>query len=182
MELFEKEIEREYIFEGKILKVRRDKVELPDGKVADREIIEHSGGSGVLAVTEDDEILLVKQYRRPYDEVTYEIPAGKLNIGESPEENARRELSEETGYEADVLIDFGKVYPSPGYTGEIIRIYFAPNAVKAGDAHTDEDEYLSLVKMPVSEARRLIEEGTKIYDSKTIIAITKYLLMKGKFN
>lgn len=182
MELFEKELKREYIYEGKILKLRHDKVELPDGKVADREIIEHSGGSGVLAVTEDGEILLVKQYRRPYDEVTYEIPAGKLNPGESPEENARRELSEETGYEAKSLIDFGKIYPSPGYTGEIIRIYFTPDAYKAGDAHTDEDEYLSLVKMPVEEAKRCIEEGVRIYDSKTIIAITKYLLMKENFN
>ena len=182
MELFEKEIERKYIYEGKILKLRHDLVELPDGKAAEREIIEHSGGSGVLAVTENDEILLVKQYRRPYDEVTYEIPAGKLNPGESPEENARRELSEETGYEAKTLIDFGKIYPSPGYTGEVIRIYFTQDAVKAGDAHTDEDEYLSLVKMPVEEAKRCIEEGVRIYDSKTIIAITKYLLMKEKFN
>ena len=175
MELFEKELKREYIYEGKIIKLRKDEVELPDGKVASREIIEHNGGSGVIAVTEDDEILLVKQYRRPYDEVTLEIPAGKLNPGESPEENARRELSEETGYEAGILLDFGKIYPSPGYTGEVIRIYFAPNAYMAGEAHTDDDEYLSLVKLPVEEAKRYIEEGIHIYDSKTIIAITKII-------
>ena len=180
MELFEKELKREYIYEGKILKLRKDEVELPGGNVASREIIEHNGGSGVIAVTEDDEILLVKQYRRPYDEVTLEIPAGKLNPGESPEENARRELSEETGYEADELIDFGKIYPSPGYTGEVIRIYYAPSVKKLGEAHTDEDEFLSLVKMPLDDARRCIEEGELIYDSKTIIAITKYLLMRDK--
>ena len=178
MELFEKELERKYIYEGKILKLRYDKVELPDGKTADREIIEHNGGSGVLAVTEDDEILLVKQYRRPYDEVTLEIPAGKLNEGENPKEAALRELSEETGYEACSLMEFGKMYPSPGYLGEFVHIFFAPNVVKNGEAHTDEDEYLSLVKMPVDEARKLIEENRKIYDAKTIIAITKYLLMR----
>ncbi|MDO5478608.1 MAG: NUDIX hydrolase [Clostridia bacterium] len=182
MELFEKEISRKYVFEGKIFKVRCDKVTLPDGKKADREIIEHSGGSGVLAVTEDDEILLVKQYRRPYDEITYEIPAGKLNPGENPKEAALRELSEETGYSAETLIDFGKIYPSPGYLSEIVYIFFAKNVKKTGDAHTDEDEYLSLVKMPVDEAQRLIEEGRHFYDAKTIIAITKYLLMKDKLN
>ncbi len=182
MELFEKEISREYIYEGKILKLRRDKVELQDGRETSREVIEHNGGSGVVAITEDDEILLVKQYRRPYDEVTLEIPAGKLNPGESPEENARRELSEETGYEAEELIDFGKMYPSPGYTGEVIRIYYAPLAKKMGEAHTDEGEFLSLVKMPVEEVRHHIEEGSLIYDAKTIIAITKYLLLRDKNN
>ena len=180
MELFEKELKREYIYEGRIIKLRKDEVELPDGNVASREIIEHNGGSGVIAVTEDDEILLVKQYRRPYDEVTLEIPAGKLNPGESPLENARRELLEETGYEADELIDFGKMYPSPGYLGEVVRVYYAPSVKKIGEANTDEDEFLSLVKMPVDEVRRHIEEGTLIYDAKTIIAITKYLLIRDK--
>ena len=95
---------------------------------------------------------------------------------------AVRELSEETGYSAERIVDFGKIYPSPGYLSEIVYIFFAKNVKKTGDAHTDEDEYLSLVKMPLDEAQRLIEEGRHFYDAKTIIAITKYLLMRDRLN
>jgi ADP-ribose pyrophosphatase len=171
MELFEKELKREYIYEGKILKLRHDKVELPDGKVADREIIEHSGGSGVLAVTENDEILLVKQYRRPYDEVTYEIPAGKLNPGENPEENARRELSEETGLTAKNIVHIGDLYTTPALIDEVIHMYIATDLTQ-GEQHLDYDEFVNTLKIPLSKAVDMVMAG-EIKDSKTQTVILK---------
>lgn len=173
MDCFEKEIDREYLYEGRILNLRKDKVMLPDGSVALREIVEHSGGVGVLAITDDGYVLLVEQYRRPYDCLTLEIPAGKLEKGEDPIIGGLRELSEETGYTAEKLVSLGTIYPSPGYCGEKIYIYLAQN-IKEGEIHTDDGEFLSLRKIKLEKALEMIEND-EICDSKTVVALLKYV-------
>lgn len=178
MDLREKEVSRKNVFSGKILKLRIDEVLTPDKKKAEREIIEHNGGSGIVAVTKDGEIVLVEQYRRPYDEITLEIPAGKLDGNEDPALCAERELKEETGYTSKEIQPFGQIYPSPGYTNEIIHLYLAEN-LEVGTATPDEDEFLHIKKIPLSEAVSMIHTGV-IKDSKTVIGILKYALSKGK--
>lgn len=176
MELWEKEVSKEYLFRGKVVTLRHDTVLLPDGTTAKREIIEHSGGVGVLAVDEEDRVYLVTQYRRPYDELVTEIPAGKLEPTEDPEEGAARELLEETGLTAERLTSLGAIYPSPGYCGEIIHIYLAEE-LKKGTSRPDEGEFLSVSVKPLSEVRELIEKGN-IRDAKTVVAVLRYLLMR----
>lgn len=177
MDIREKEVSRKNIFSGKILKLRVDEILTPDGKTAEREIIEHNGGAGIVAVTNDGKIVLVEQYRRPYDEITLEIPAGKLDGNEDPNFCAERELKEETGYTSKEIMPFGEIYPSPGYTNEIIYLYLAKN-LEAGTASPDEDEFLHIKKLPLSEALAMVNSG-KIKDSKTVIGILKYALSEG---
>lgn len=178
MELKEKGIGEEYIFRGRILNLRVDDVLTPEGKKSKREIVEHMGGAGIVAVDTEGKILLVEQYRRPYDEVTIEIPAGKLDKGEDPVVCAERELSEETGGIAEEIVSYGKVYPSPGYTNEVIHLFYAKN-VKLGAAHPDEGELLNLIRVSVDEALEMIYSG-KIKDAKTVIGIMRYALTEGK--
>ena len=120
MNFKEKTLNKNYIFRGKILNLRKDDVLLPNGKSAIREVIEHLGGSAVYCAR-DGKVLLVKQYRYPYGEELWEIPAGKLNQGESPEITAIRELEEEGGIKAERVVKMFDVYPTPGYSNEIIR-------------------------------------------------------------
>lgn len=172
MEFDEKTLSKEYIYKGKILNLRKDNVSLIDGKTSDREVVEHSGGSCVLCEL-DGKILLVKQFRYPYKETIYELPAGKINAGETPKETAIRELEEEGGVLAqDVELMF-KVYPSPGYTEEIIWIYKAINPTLT-KSHLDEDEFLSREWFDKETLKNMIEKG-QINDAKTLIALLKYL-------
>ena len=177
MKLMEKQLKKNYIYNGKILNLRCDDVLLPNGAEVKREIIEHSGGSAVLLVNEKDEILFVKQFRYAYNEEVLEIPAGKLNKNEKPIDAAVRELKEETGFVANV-INYGIIYPSPGYTNEKIYLFFAEN-YKIEENNLDEDEFLNLEFIPINEAKLMINNG-EIKDSKTIIAIQKYLLLNNK--
>lgn len=168
MQFSEKTKSKQYIYKGKILSLRRDEVVLPDGKSAVREMVEHSGGSCVLC-EKNGKILLVKQFRYPYNEVTLELPAGKLNEGETPEQTAIRELEEEGGIIAEKVVKLFDVYPTPAYTNEVIRIYKAEN-VKEGKVHLDDDEFLSSVWVDKEQLKRMIESG-EIKDSKTLIAL-----------
>lgn len=127
MKLDEKTIEKKYIYKGRIINVRTDTAELPNGKQALREVVEHPGGVTVAALTDNDELMFVRQFRYPYSEVLLELPAGKLEYGEDPFEAGKRELREETGAVAEHYIDLGKFYPTPGYCGEIIHMYAAKN-------------------------------------------------------
>ena len=168
MNFDEKTLKKEYLYNGKILNLRKDQVLLPNGEQAIREIVEHSGGSAVYCEKEG-KILLVKQFRYPYKKVIYEIPAGKLNKGEDPLETARRELSEEGGIIANKLTKICEAYPSPGYTEEIIYIYRAEE-LKETSVHLDDDEFLTGEWIDKDTVLQMIYSG-EIKDAKTIIAV-----------
>jgi ADP-ribose pyrophosphatase len=172
MDFNEKTIKENYLYNGKILNLKKDEVELPDGKSAVREMVEHSGGSAILC-EKDGKILLVKQFRYPYKEVIYEIPAGKLNPGEDPSETAIRELEEEGGVKAERVVKMFDVYPTPAYTNEIIRIYRA-EGLKETEIHLDEDEFLTGKWFTLDELRKMMQTG-EIKDGKTLIALLSIL-------
>lgn len=171
MDIREKTVKTERIFEGKIIKVDYDTVILPNGKQATREIVRHPGGVGVVAVDDSDMIYMVKQYRIPYDDILLEIPAGKLDKDENIDSAAARELSEETGLSAKEWKYIGDFYPSVGFCDENLRLYMASGLVP-GDVHPDDDEFLNVVKMPFDEVAAMCVEG-KIKDGKTIAAVLK---------
>lgn len=177
MNLEEKQLKAEYVYEGRIIKVRRDEALLPNGAKALREVIEHPGGVCVAALTEDNEVLMVRQFRYPYSEVVLEIPAGKRDsVDEDPFECGKRELKEETGADASNFIPLGELYPSPGYCGEIIWLY-AASGLTFGEQHTDEDEFLEVEKIPLEKAVEMIMKG-EIKDAKTQAAVLKLKLLK----
>ena len=162
------------LYDGKILRLELDDVQLPDGSFSKREIVRHSGGAAVLLVAES-KVLLVKQFRYAYGEEIYEIPAGKLNKGEDPKLAAARELEEETGYSA-TLEKLLEIYPTPGYTDEKIHIYLAKNPVFKGQK-LDDGEFLSVEFVPLKEVLKMINSGG-IKDSKTVAAVLKYSIDK----
>lgn len=175
--LIEKTVKEKVVFQGKIITVRCDDALLPDGKPCTREFIVHPGGACALFV-KDGKILLVRQYRYAYGEITLEIPAGKLNPGEDPAQTAARELSEETGWVAERMEHLFTMYPTPGYTNEKIYIYRA-HGVKEGSVHPDEDEFVDSAFYSAEEVKKMIDEG-KIRDAKTIIAVQQYFLSLQK--
>ncbi|MBQ7948901.1 MAG: NUDIX hydrolase [Clostridia bacterium] len=173
MDYVEKTVKKNYVYKGKILTLRCDDAELPDGKPCKREIIEHSGGACVLYV-EDGKVLLVRQYRYAYGESIYEIPAGKLEIWEDPMKAAARELEEEAGVKAGRLELLFIDYPTPGYTNEKIYIYRAYDGQKVA-AHLDEGEFLDVEYLPIERVKEMLKNG-EIRDGKTIIALQSYFL------
>lgn len=179
MNLEEKQLTSEYIYNGKIIKLRRDTALLPNGKTSTREVIEHNGGVCVAALTDSDEVLFVKQFRYPYMEIVTEIPAGKRDgANEDPLACGKRELKEETGAEAKSFIPLGKLYPSPGYCGEVIWM-FAATDLRYGEQHPDDDEFLSVEKIPLEKAVQMILSG-EITDAKTQAAVLKLKLLKDR--
>ena len=178
MELFEKTIEKNYVYEGKIIKVRRDKAALPTGKPCTREVVEHNGGVCVAALTDNNELLFVRQFRYPYMEVILELPAGKLEKGEDPFEAGKRELEEETGNVAEKYADLGKFYPTPGYCGEIIHLYAAWNLTET-HMHLDDDEYLEVERIPLSKAVDMVLSG-EIVDGKTQALVMRVAEMQRR--
>ncbi len=168
MEFKEKTVKKSYVYNGKILSVRKDEILLPDGSPAIREMIEHSGGSAIYC-EKDGKILLVKQFRYPYNTELYEIPAGKLNDGETPEQTAIRELEEEGGIKAKKVEKLFDIYPTPAYTNEIIRIYKATEFVETKIC-LDQDEFLSSEWIDKWQVKKMIEDGL-IKDGKTIVAV-----------
>lgn len=158
------------IYDGSILKLDLHEVILENQKPASREIITHSGGVGVLPITKEGRVILVKQYRKPFDCYTLEIPAGKREKGEEPVKCATRELLEETGIKAGLIKYLVEMYPSPGYTNETVYIYMAED-LSYGEAATDEDEFIEVLDYSLDEAYELVKSGD-IKDAKTIIAIT----------
>lgn len=173
MQLEEKTVRKNYIYRGKIINVRCDDAELPNGRPCRREIVEHPGGACVLCV-KGGKVALVKQFRYAYGEAIYEIPAGKLNEGEDPMLAAERELGEETGMIADELVLRFVLYPTPGYTNEKIFIYEALG-VREGKQHLDEGEFLNVEFVPIEDALEMVENGA-ICDAKTIVALQRYAL------
>lgn len=171
MNLEEKKLSSETKYDGRILKLEVDKIELPDGKNSTRECVRHHGGAAVLLV-KNGKVLLVKQYRYVYGKAIYEIPAGKLNDGEDAQSAAARELEEEAGYRAK-LVRMLDIYPSPGYTDEIIHVYFAKEYEFVGQK-LDEGEFLNCEFIELQKVVQMIQEG-EICDSKTVAAVYKYL-------
>lgn len=182
MNLIEKQIKSEYKFKGKIVRLRLDDALLPNGETAKREVVEHNGGVCVAALDDQQNLLMVKQFRYPYGEVIYEIPAGKRDrLDEDPLACGKRELKEETGATAENYIFLGELYPTPGYCGEIIWIYAATN-LSFGEMQPDDDEFLDVEKVPFKKALEMVLSN-QIKDAKTQIAILKLnlLIENGKF-
>lgn len=168
--LIEKKISSEEIFKGHLLHVFKDDIVLPNGNKATREWIKHPGASAVIPLLPDGQIILVRQYRYPVAQVTLEVPAGKLDkVGEDPLECAKRELAEETGYTAEKIWKLTTIATTVGFSNEYIHLYAATNLI-SGKQHTDDDEFINVVKMPLADAVKLVEDGT-IIDCKSIISI-----------
>ena len=177
MNLTEKQLTKKYIFKGKVINLRRDTALLPNNATAIREVVEHNGGVCVAALTDDNEVLFVKQFRYPYMEEILEIPAGKRDsLNEDPLLCGKRELKEETGATAKRFIPLGELYPTPGYCGEIIWM-FAATDLDFGDQDPDDDEFLEVKKIPFEKAVEMILNG-EIKDAKTQTAILKLKLLK----
>ncbi|MDR2635057.1 MAG: NUDIX hydrolase [Clostridiales bacterium] len=168
MKLEETTINKSTVYDGKIIKLRRDEVSLPNGKPAVREVVEHPGGACILAV-KDGLVYFVEQFRYPYGETLLELPAGKLERDETPEKTALRELTEETGLKAERVELVATVYPTPGYTDEKLYLFRAVGLSEA-DSRPDDDEFLNIVKIPAEEALNLARSG-KLRDAKSIILL-----------
>lgn len=180
MKLTEKTLSSKTVFDGRILHITVDDIELPDGKTSKREVVNHPGGVVIAALDNENNLLFVRQFRYPYKEVVLELPAGKLEKGSTPLENGKRELLEETGAEGYSYISIGQVYPSPGYTNEIIHMY-ACKIKNMGESRPDEGEFVNLEKIPLNKAVEMVLNN-QIPDAKTQIAVLKtaMLLESGK--
>lgn len=178
--LKEKTVKSETIYDGKVFRIIVDDAQLPDGTVAKREVALHNGGVCVAALDEDNNLYFVRQYRYPYHEIVLELPAGKLEKGQTPLENGKRELLEETGCVGYSYMSLGQLYPSPGYTSEIIHLY-ACRVQSVGNSQTDEDEFLEVEKIPFEKAVEMVLNN-QLPDSKTQVCILKLkaLLDSGK--
>ena len=171
MDVSEKKISSELKLKGIIVNVYHDKAELCDGRMVGREVVEHPGGVTILPVDENGICYMVQQYRYPMQKLMLEAPAGKLEPGEDPMECAVRELSEETGFTADEMIDLGAHATSPGFSTEVLHIYLA-RGLHAGQMHLDEGEFLNLKKYPLEELVEMVMNN-EISDAKTVIAVLK---------
>ncbi len=171
-------LHRTVLYDGKILRLERDDVRLEDGSEAIREVIRHPGGVCILALTDADEVLFVRQFRYPHAQVTMEIPAGKLEYGEEVETCGRRELLEECGCTADSFTPLGRLYPTPAYDAEVIHMYLA-KGLHFGTQSLDTDEFLDVMRIPFGEALDLALADA-LPDAKTQIAILKYAVMRQK--
>ncbi len=175
MELNEKTLKSKYIYKGKIVNLRVDDAQLPNGKDCIREVVEHPRGATVAALTKDNELVFVNQFRYPYSEVVLELPAGKIEDGEEPLAGIKRELKEETGSVAEKYIDLGKYYPSPGFCDEVIYLYGAMG-ISFEEQNLDEDEFLNVVKIPMNKAVEMVINN-EIVDGKTQTAVLKMALL-----
>ena len=176
--LAEKTTASELVFDGKILHLYRDDIELPNGEPAERELIRHIGAVCVIPVTDDGYAVMERQYRYPVGEVILEIPAGKLDSKDEDHElAARRELAEETGYQAKQMIPLGKFYPACAYSDEAIWMYLAKGLVK-GEQHLDADEFLDVELIPLKDLVKQVLDG-QIPDAKTQLAILKAAVHEG---
>ena len=171
MELYEKKISSKQIFDGKIVKLFVDAVELPNGQIATREIVRHPGAVCVVPLTNEGEVVMVKQFRYPFERVLLEIPAGKLEPGEDPLEAVKRELEEESGAVAGKIDHLGEMYTTVAIFDEVIQIYLARDLTFT-NAHPDEDEFIETEKIPLNTLIDMVMSG-EIKDAKTQIALLK---------
>ena len=170
MEFTEKTIDSQLIYDGRVVKLYKDKIELSTGSESFREVVKHSGGVVILA-RKEDKILLVKQFRYPMKKVLFELPAGKLETGEDPFEAAKRELEEETGYCAEKWTKLGYVYTSPGYSDEKLYLFKAED-LKFTHCHPDEGEIIQAFEYKYDDVLKMIDNG-EINDAKTLCALLR---------
>ena len=171
----EKLLSSEVIYNGKVIKVTKDEVLCPNKETSIREIVHHRGGVAIL-IKIDDKFILEKQYRYALQEEIIEMPAGKLEEGEKPLEAANRECLEETGYKPLEMVYLGAMYPTGGYSSEVIHLYYCQKYEK-GERHLDKDECIDLMYLSLEEVEKLIKDNV-IKDAKTIVAFSLY---KSKF-
>ena len=171
MDYFEKRLDGEEKYKGVIVRVVLDRAELVNGSVVKREVVEHPGGVTILPVDDNGDCYMVRQFRYPFGRMMLEAPAGKLEYGEEPLACAVRELSEETGFTADELVDLGACCTSPGFSTEVLHVYLALG-LHAGESHPEADEFLNLEKYSLTELSRMVMDG-EIDDAKTIVAVLK---------
>jgi ADP-ribose pyrophosphatase len=169
MKLTEKTLSSDRKFEGKVINLRVDTVELEDGSTATREIVEHPGGVCVISIDDDQNVLMVKQFRAPFGTVLLEVPAGKLNYGEDHFLCGKREFLEETGYTAEKYTYLGVIYPTVGFLTEVLHLYLAEDLTKA-EQNLDEDEFLTVESYKLDDLVRMVM-ANEIKDAKTIISI-----------
>ena len=172
MDLYEKTLSEESIFKYSFMELVKQKVKLPDGNEAERDIVKHSYGVCVIAFNEKGNILMVEQFRKPFNRVFLELPAGKVDKEEILEKAALRELKEETGYFANKITYLGQIAPSPGFCDEVVYLYKA-HELKKGETNFDHDEFLNLKEYPLEEVKNMIIEG-RITDAKTIACLFFY--------
>ncbi len=171
MEFEEKTLDSKVVYEGKVITVVKDDVEISDGHKSFREVVLHNGGVVIVAQKNQDTILLVKQYRYPLKSVNIELPAGKLEIGENPDDACKRELEEETGYCAKIWKSLGYINTTPGICTEKLYLYHASDLEFVGE-HPDEGEIIKCYEYKLSDVFEMIQKG-KINDSKTICALMR---------
>jgi ADP-ribose pyrophosphatase len=172
----EKTLESKRVYEGRIINLRLDSVSLENGNTAMREVVEHPGAVGIVALKENGDIVMVKQYRKAVEQVLLELPAGKLEQGENPLDCAARELTEETGYTAGDLRYLVSFYTSPGFSNEIMHMFLATN-LKEGKNDPDDDEMVETVEISRDRAMDMILKG-EIKDGKTIAGILLLGILK----
>lgn len=178
----EKTLSSEMIYKGRIINLRRDRVTVKNGS-SYREIVEHGGGSAVGALTDKGGLIMVRQYRKPAGRVMLEVPAGKRDVDEAPEHAARRELREETGYTAEQMTELTSMYPSPGYTEEVLHLYLA-RGLHPGKTDFDENEALDILEYPLQQLVDMVMDG-EIRDAKSQVVIlmaAEYLRRMGLDN
>lgn len=180
LNFYEKCTGSELLFDGRIIHVYKDSIELPNGKPAFRELIRHVGGACIIPITDEGEVIVVRQFRYPYARMLIEIPAGKLDSkNEDHRTAALRELREETGCSCKKLTYMGQMYGSPAILDEVIYMYMAEGLTE-GELDLDEDEFVEVVRIPLDELYQMVLDG-KILDAKTQIAVMKaYAIKNGK--
>ena len=166
----------ETIFHGKVFDVKVDEIEYNGtGNKASRQVAIHPGGAVILPVKDDGKIVLISQYRYPFNEVIYELPAGKLEKGEDPKDCATRELIEETGYSSNTITKLGKIFTTPGFCNEILHLYLAEDLIAGEHAREEGEEGMQMFEMTLDEIDKKIQDG-EIVDAKTICGISMYKL------
>jgi ADP-ribose pyrophosphatase len=175
--MLEKLIKKQWIYKGDAVNFRKDTIRLANNRIATREFLDHPGAVGIVPVLPNGNIVFVKQYRHPVQEVTYEIPAGKLSKGEDPLSCVKRELAEEANLKPLKIKKLVSFWPTSAFSNEVIHLYVADMVIPC-EGTPDYDEILVKVDMPLKKALAMIRNG-KIKDSKTIIALTLYTLYRS---